>query len=115
MGKVVDPMLSLATDRKFIPLGSIVAYGVNMPDFLFASIPLRTIAFTQDVGGAIRGNKFDIFMGSGPVAEYRASRLQNYGLTWVLVSKNIIMAQQKALEKRKKFFELRKKLGKSTT
>ena len=32
MGQVVDDWLSLATDRKYIPLGAVVAYGVNAPD-----------------------------------------------------------------------------------
>ncbi len=90
MGTVVDPMLSLASDRKYIPLGSIVAFGVNIPDLLTGSKPLRAIGFPQDVGGAIKNNRFDIFMGGGKVAEYTASHLDAAGPAWVLVSKKVV-------------------------
>ena len=59
MGQVVDDWLSLATDRTFIPLGSIVAYGVNIPDQRRGKYPLRGIGFAQDVGGAIKKNRID--------------------------------------------------------
>ncbi len=90
MGSVVDPLLSLATDRKFIPLGSIVAYGVNVPHILKGTAPLRGIAFPQDVGGAIKTNRFDIFMGGGTEAEFTASHLDAKGIAWVLVSKSVL-------------------------
>ena len=51
MGQVVDDWLSLATDRKYIPLGAVVAYGVNAPDPDYGTIPLRGIGFAQDVAG----------------------------------------------------------------
>ncbi len=90
MGSVVDPLLSLATDRKFIPLGAIVAYGVNMPHILKGVSPMRGIGFTQDVGGAIKTNRFDVFMGGGKEAEFVASHLDAHGPTWVLVSKDAL-------------------------
>ena len=65
MGQVVDDWLSLATDRKYIPLGAVVAYGVNAPDPDYGTIPLRGIGFAQDVGGAIKRNRIDIFCGGG--------------------------------------------------
>ena len=86
MGQVVDDWLSLATDRKYIPLGAVVAYGVNAPDPDFGTIPLRGIGFAQDVGGAIKRNRIDIFCG-GDRANYVASHLDAHGPAWVLVAR----------------------------
>lgn len=85
MGHVVDDWLSLATDRKFIPLGSIVAYGVNIPDSEKGAVPLRGIGFAQDVGGAIKRNRIDIFCGGDERANYVASHLDNKGPAWMLL------------------------------
>ncbi len=86
MGQVVDDWLSLATDRKYIPLGAVVAYGVNAPDPDYGTIPLRGIGFAQDVGGAIKRNRIDIFCG-GERANYVASHLDAHGPAWVLVAR----------------------------
>lgn len=87
MGQVVDDWLSLATDRTFIPLGSVVAYGVNIPDQEKGTIPLRAIGFAQDVGGAIKKNRIDIFCGGSPRANYVASHLDNKGPAWILLAR----------------------------
>lgn len=87
MGQVVDDWLSLATDRTYIPLGSIVAYGVNIPDETRGKIPLRGIGFAQDVGGAIKGRRIDIFCGGDDRANYAASHLDAKGPAWVLLAK----------------------------
>ncbi len=89
MGYVVDPFSSIATDRKFIPLGSVVAYGVNVPRKTGGPQALRAIGFAQDVGGAIKRNRVDIFAGGGAEAEYLASHLDAAGPAWVLVSKEV--------------------------
>ncbi len=98
MGTVVDPLLSLASDRKFIPLGSIVAFGVNMPHLLKGTAPMRGIAFPQDVGGAIKNNRFDVFMGGGPEATFVASHLDARGPAWVLVSKSALELSTKNID-----------------
>lgn len=87
MGQVEDDWLSLATDRKYIPLGAVVAYGVNAPDPDYGTIPLRGIGFAQDVGGAIKRNRIDIFCGGGERANYVASHLDAHGPAWVLVAR----------------------------
>ncbi len=89
MGRVVDPLASIATDRHFIPLGSVVAYGVNVPRKIGGPKALRAIGFAQDVGGAIKRNRVDIFAGGGAEAEYMASYLDAPGPAWVLVSKEV--------------------------
>ena len=85
MGYQVDDWLTLATDRGFIPLGSIVAYGVNIPDEAKGKIPLRGIGFAQDVGGAIKRNRIDIFCGGNDRSNYVASHLDAKGPAWVLL------------------------------
>ena len=87
MGYQVDDWLSLATDRGFIPLGSIVAYGVNIPDETKGKMPLRGIGFAQDVGGAIKRNRIDIFCGGDQRANYVASHLDAKGPAWVLLAR----------------------------
>ena len=87
MGYTVDDWLSLATDRQFIPLGAIVAFGVNIPDQKAGSRPLRGIGFAQDVGGAIKRNRIDIFCGSSERSNYVASHLDASGPAWILLAK----------------------------
>lgn len=86
-GQVVDEWLSLATDRTFIPLGSVVAYGVNIPDQQRGKVPLRGIGFAQDVGGAIKKNRIDVFCGGEERGNYVASHLDARGPAWVLLAK----------------------------
>lgn len=87
MGYTVDDWLSLATDRSVLPLGSVIAYGVNIPDEKLGERPLRGIGFAQDVGGAIKKNRIDIFCGSDYRANYVASHLDASGPAWVLLAK----------------------------
>lgn len=87
IGHTVDAWLSLATDRGYIPLGSVVAYGVNIPDETLGAVPLRGIGFAQDVGGAIKCNRIDIFCGGGERANYVASHLDAHGPAWVLLAR----------------------------
>lgn len=87
MGYTVDDWLSLATDRNYIPLGSIVAYGVNLPDQKKGATPMRGIGFAQDVGGAIKRNRIDIFCGGDERANYVASFLDAKGPAWILLAK----------------------------
>lgn len=87
MGAIVDSWRSLASDRKFIPLGSIVAFGVDIPYEQGGTIPLRGIGFSQDVGGAIKKNRIDIFCGEDERACYVASHLDAKGPAWVLLAR----------------------------
>jgi membrane-bound lytic murein transglycosylase A len=87
MGFPVHPWVSLAVSRPFIPLGAVVAYGVNLPEESSGSQPLRGIGFAQDVGGAIKGNRIDIFCGEGPRAAHIAGHLDAQGEAWMLLTK----------------------------
>lgn len=87
MGHVVDEWLSLAVDRSYIPLGAVVAFGVNVPDEKYGSLPLRGIGFAQDVGKAIKQRRIDLFCGGSERANYVASHLDAPGPAWVLVAR----------------------------
>lgn len=87
MGFEVQDWVSLATDRSVIPLGSIVAYGVNIPDASRTSQPLRGIGLAQDVGGAIKRNRIDIYCGTSERSNYVASFLDAKGPAWILLAK----------------------------
>ncbi|MDR2574645.1 MAG: MltA domain-containing protein [Desulfovibrio sp.] len=87
IGQTVDAWLSLAASRSHIPLGAVVAYGVNVPDIQHGRVPVRGIGFAQDVGGAIKGNRIDIFCGSDERADYAASHLDAKGPAWILTVK----------------------------
>ncbi len=87
MGFFVQPGISLAVSRSYIPLGAVVAYGVNLPDPQKGGLPVRAIGLAQDTGGAIKGRRIDIFCGDGPRAEYIAGHLDVQGEAWVLLAK----------------------------
>ena len=87
MGYSLSPWASIATDRTVLPLGSVVAYGVNIPDRQHGEVPLRAIGLAQDVGGAIKRNRIDIFCGSGEDNEYVAFKLDKRGPAWMLIAK----------------------------
>ena len=83
----VDDYLSLAVDRKYLPLGGIIAYAVNSPDPDLGTFPLRGIGFAQDTGGAIKRDRIDLYCGSGTRAEYISSNLDAKGPAWLLLRK----------------------------
>ena len=85
MGYQVDDWLSLATDPRYIPLGAVVAFGVNAPDPQTGRFPLRGIGFAQDTGGAIKKDRIDIYAGGSDRGNYVASFLDASGPAWVLV------------------------------
>lgn len=83
----VAPEVSIAVDPSIIPLGSV----------LLAEIPLINdqgafvghdyrLLIAQDTGGAIKGpGHVDLFMGTGPEAQAKASHLHHYGRLWLLL------------------------------
>jgi membrane-bound lytic murein transglycosylase A len=87
MGALVDEWMSLAVDRNYVPLGAVLAFGMNMKDVGNTITPMRGIGFSQDVGGAIKRNRIDLFCGASERAEYVASKLDAKGPAWVLVAK----------------------------
>lgn len=95
MGTPLSPMVSLAVDRTTFPLGSVIAFDVNIPDPSAPSVsgsaapttPLRGIGLAQDTGEAIRGRRVDLFCGKGARAAFIAGHLNGPGEVWMLLAK----------------------------
>ncbi len=83
LGIVLEPMRSVAVDKKFIPLGSML--------FLKSKIDnkdVNRVVMAQDVGGAIKGTlRADMFFGPGEGAKLSAGQLISPLSLWILLPK----------------------------
>lgn len=81
--------LSIAVDKRYIPLGSCLL--ASFPVYDFKTRRLRheyRLFFAQDVGGAIRGpGHVDVYRGIGKKARRNAHYLNHYGRLWLLLPK----------------------------
>ena len=74
--------LSMAVDRRYIPLGMPVYLRTLDP---LKQQPLERLMVAQDTGGAIRGAvRADLFWGQGAEAGARAGRMRHQGNLWLL-------------------------------
>ena len=74
---------SVAVDRKYIPLGSMLYLSSN-----FKNKKIDKFVFAQDVGSAIKGPlRADYFLGSGSVAMKIAGRLKSPLKLWIILPK----------------------------
>lgn len=82
----LSPEISVAADRRYFPLGSVLLAAV--PVFDKKGVMLHhefRILLPQDVGGAIRGpGHLDVYAGPGPEAQRHAGKRKHYGMVWVL-------------------------------
>ena len=73
---------SIAVDRRFTPLGSLVYLASTYP---LSDQPLERLVVAQDTGGAIRGVvRADFYWGSGAEAGALAGRMRQQGRMWLL-------------------------------
>lgn len=86
MGRPLTPMVSMATDSAFLPLGSILAVDAKLP-WPDSERDAAFLALAQDRGGAIKGSRLDLFCGAGTEAEYLAGHLQSQGRVFLLLKK----------------------------
>ena len=90
MGTLLLPAVSLATDSRLIPLGSLSMFAVPMPgkdgEQGSAGILLGP-GLAQDRGGAIKGNRVDLFCGAGAWAEHTAGHLDTPGALFLLLAR----------------------------
>lgn len=80
------PLASVASDRNLIPSGSVLL--VEMPEIddegnWLGKHQLRLMV-ALDVGGAVKGQHFDLYQGIGDRAGHIAGLLKHYGRVWVL-------------------------------
>jgi membrane-bound lytic murein transglycosylase A len=87
MGQTLTPMVSLATDSAFLPLGALLALELDLPRPGGAVERAAILGLAQDRGGAIKGSRLDLFCGAGPDAEFLAGHLQDRGRVFLLLKK----------------------------
>jgi membrane-bound lytic murein transglycosylase A len=83
LGLELTPKRSIAVDRKYIPLGSMLYLNANVDDE-----NLSRVVFAQDTGGAIKGAiRADLFLGSGEKALEISGHLKSTLKLWILLPK----------------------------
>lgn len=84
LGIELTPKRSMAVDRDYIKLGSMLWLDTTLPK----GEKFQRIMFAEDTGSAIKGVvRGDIFFGYGDEAEYLASYMKNKGKYYLLVRK----------------------------
>ncbi len=80
LGVVLTPERSVAVDRSYIPLGSLIA--IKSESEVYS---VHKFVFAQDTGGAIKGpNRADMFMGYGEHAKWVAGNLKSPLEIWMM-------------------------------
>ncbi len=87
MGRTLTPMVSVATDSAFLPLGSILAVEAELPRPGGPGSAEAFLGLAQDRGGAIKGSRLDLFCGAGGEAEFLAGHLQAASRVYLLLKK----------------------------
>jgi len=92
LGVELTPMRSIAVDRRYIALGSMLylnaELGDNKKDKQSNPKEINRIVFAQDTGGAIKGNiRADLFAGSGSDAAEFAGHLKAPLQLWLILPK----------------------------
>jgi membrane-bound lytic murein transglycosylase A len=83
LGLELTPKRSIAVDRKYIPLGSMLYLHAKVNDE-----NLSRVVFAQDTGGAIKGAiRADLFLGSGEQALEISGHLKSALNLWILLPK----------------------------
>lgn len=79
--------LSVAVDRKYIPLGSMLYIKTTHP---LTKKAYNKVVYAQDTGGAIKGSvRVDLFFGYGALAKRKASAMKYKLTSYIFVPKNI--------------------------
>lgn len=95
IGKPLTPMVSLATDRKLLPLGSLLAFEAEIPEAEngkpVGRRRIRGIGLAQDTGTAIRGTRLDYYIGEGNEVEPVANNIMTEATVYLLISKEALI------------------------
>lgn len=85
LGLKLTPKRSVAVDRRFIPLGSMLYLDAKIKDKNISSVVVA-----QDTGGAIKGAvRADLFLGYGDEAMSIAGELKSPLKLWILLPKKV--------------------------
>ncbi len=91
MNKLLTPFVSVASDRKLLPLGAVTAMATELPIREGEPPrPLQGIFLPQDTGGAIQGHRLDLFCGLGEDAEFVAGHLKADSKIYLLLHKSVV-------------------------
>ncbi|WP_243547057.1 MltA domain-containing protein [Pseudodesulfovibrio tunisiensis] len=95
IGKPLTPMVSLATDRELLPLGSLLAFEAEIPEARNGKPSGRRkvagIGLAQDTGTAIKGPRLDYYIGEGDAVEPIASNIKTKATVFLLISKKALI------------------------
>jgi membrane-bound lytic murein transglycosylase A len=89
-GQVLTPMVSIASDPQVLPLGSVLALDVELPEdstHAHGKMRMQSMVTAQDTGGAIVGGHIDLFCGAGDKAGDLAGRMNQKGQLYLMVAK----------------------------
>jgi membrane-bound lytic murein transglycosylase A len=88
-------MVSLATDRKLLPLGSLLAFEAEIPEARngrpAGKRKISGIGLAQDTGTAIRGPHVDYYIGEGNAVAPIASNIKTEATVYLLISKEALI------------------------
>ncbi len=86
MGKPLTPWVSMAVHPKRIPYGTLMFVSIPLPATDPSRVePFNGLALAQDAGGAIKGNRMDLFCGPGEKAAHVAGYLDAPGAAYILL------------------------------
>ncbi len=86
----LQPLVSLAVDRRFWPLGMPVWINTTVPRMMASPERFQRLMIAQDTGSAIRGAaRGDVFFGAGQDAAYSAGYMKAQGDMVVLLPKPV--------------------------
>ncbi|WP_319583897.1 MltA domain-containing protein [uncultured Pseudodesulfovibrio sp.] len=95
IGKPLTPMVSLATDRKLLPLGSLLAFEAEIPEARdgrpSGKRKIAGIGLAQDTGTAIQGPHVDYYIGEGNAVAPIASNIKTEATVYLLISKEALI------------------------
>jgi len=90
-GAKLTPFVSAAVDPEILPLGAILAIKTHLPRPEWDDKdPFYALLLAQDVGGAIKGERLDLFCGAGDEAGNLAGRMHSPASVYMLVSKDVL-------------------------
>lgn len=85
-GVVLTPERSVAVDRAYIPMHTLMWLDTRDPD----GLPIQKLVVAQDVGSAIQGGiRADYFWGHGEAAFNKAGRMKSKGRYFLLLPKTM--------------------------